>query len=58
MAPKDMAETYRLTIRPNPEDPRLTEAVSGIDQDGRPTSISVVTERPLTLFLNSWKSSL
>lgn len=53
MAPKDMAETYRLTIRPNPEDPRLTEAVSGIDQDGRPTSISVVTERPLTLFLNS-----
>jgi len=53
MAPKDMVETYRLTIRPNPEDPRLTEAVSGIDQDGRPTSISVVTERPLTLFLNS-----
>ena len=53
MAPKDMVENYRLTIRPNPEDPRLTEAVSGIDQDGQSTSISVVTERPLTLFLNS-----
>jgi len=53
MAPKDMAEDARLTIRPNPSDPRLTEAVSGVDQDGNVTSVSVVTERPLTLFLNS-----
>ena len=53
MAPKDMAESYRLTIHPNPDDPRLTQAVNGVDQDGKPTCVSVVTERPLTLFLNS-----
>jgi len=53
MAPKDMAETYRETIRPNPHDPRLTQAVDGVDQNGEALSVSVVTERPLTLFLNS-----
>ncbi len=53
MAPKDMAETYRETIRPNPHDPRLTQEVEGVDQNGEALSVSVVTERPLTLFLNS-----
>lgn len=40
-------------VRPTPEDPRLSSAVEGIDQDGRPVETRVVTERPLTLFLNS-----
>lgn len=39
-------------LKPNPEDARLTEAVSGIDQDGQSVETRVVVERPLTLFLN------
>ncbi|MBO6782218.1 MAG: formate dehydrogenase accessory sulfurtransferase FdhD [Alphaproteobacteria bacterium] len=40
------------TITPDPDDPRLTEPVTGIDQDGNPVESRVVVERPLTLFLN------
>ena len=39
-------------VRPDPDDPRLTRKVEGIDQDGNRVSTSVVVERPLTLFLN------
>ncbi len=39
-------------LQPNPDDPRLTEPVQGIDQDGNPVDARVVVERPLTLFLN------
>jgi len=39
-------------LRPEPDDPRLTQAVRGIDQEGRPIETAVVYERPLTLFLN------
>jgi len=39
-------------IIPDPDDPRLTEPVTGIDQDGNPVEARVVVERPLTLFLN------
>src|SRR5499425_3161798 len=41
-----------LRLRPDPDDPRLTRRVPGIDQDGAPIETSVVVERPLTLFLN------
>lgn len=41
-----------FTVRPQPEDPRLTRSVSGIDQERRPIETKVVIERPLTLFLN------
>ena len=40
-------------IRPNPQDPRLTERVSGIDQSGAKIDTSVTVERPLTIFLNA-----
>jgi FdhD protein len=40
------------TIRPDPDDPRLTERVGGIDQTGAKVETRVVVERPLTLFLN------
>lgn len=40
-------------VRPDPDDPRLSQSVRGIDQDGRPVDTTVVTERPLTLFLNA-----
>jgi len=39
-------------LRPNPADPRLTERLSGHDQNGDEVETSVVVERPLTLFLN------
>ena len=40
-------------VRPDPDDPRLSKAVEGIDHEGRTVMTDVVTERPLTLFLNS-----
>ena len=39
-------------IMPEPKDPRLTERVVGIDQQGKAIETSVTVERPLTLFLN------
>jgi FdhD protein len=39
-------------VRPKPDDPRLTERVVGIDQDGNRVPTAVTVERPLTLFLN------
>ena len=40
------------SLFPNPDDPRLTEPVTGLDQDGNTVESRVVVERPLTLFLN------
>ncbi|GMG83457.1 formate dehydrogenase accessory sulfurtransferase FdhD [Paralimibaculum aggregatum] len=39
-------------IRPDPDAPRLTRAVTGRDQTGRETEIRVVEERALTIYLN------
>jgi len=41
-----------FAVRPNPEDPRLTRKLPGLDQEGRRVETTVVVERPLTLFLN------
>ncbi|MEM7222898.1 MAG: formate dehydrogenase accessory sulfurtransferase FdhD [Pseudomonadota bacterium] len=49
----DPAVLEDLLIHPDPDDPKLTEAVTGRDQDGQEVALSVVMERPLTLFLNS-----
>ena len=46
-------DTPVFPVMPNPHDPRLTERVSGTDQDGKPLDTSVTVERPLALFLNS-----
>ena len=46
-----LADEY--LIRPDPQDPRLTERVTGVDQTGAPITTSVTVERPLTIFLNS-----
>ncbi|MCC5984160.1 MAG: formate dehydrogenase accessory sulfurtransferase FdhD [Rhodobacteraceae bacterium] len=43
----------RAPLLPRPDDPRLTRRVRGHDQTGAVTDISVVEERPLTIFLNS-----
>jgi FdhD protein len=39
-------------IRPDPQDPRLTEKVTGVDQTGAPITTAVTVERALTIFLN------
>ena len=39
-------------LRPNPDDPRLTERVTGIDQTGARVETAVTVERALTIFLN------
>ncbi|MBQ4823453.1 formate dehydrogenase accessory sulfurtransferase FdhD [Leisingera sp. HS039] len=45
--------TSEYLIAPGVADPRLTRAVTGVDQNGEASDISVVEERPLTIFLNS-----
>ena len=47
-----IAVMIEFAVRPDPDDPRLTRRVQGIDQEGKPIETAVVTERPLTLFLN------
>lgn len=41
-----------LIVAPEPENPKLARPVPGIDQEGRRIEQFVVTERPLTIFLN------
>ena len=50
-----MSTTFDISdylIAPDPAAPRLTRAVEGTDHEGKPSRISVVEERPLTIFLN------
>ena len=42
-----------FTVRPDPENGQLSVDVDGTDHNGQPISTSVITEKPLTLFLNS-----
>ena len=39
-------------LAPTPNDPRLTKNLEGVDQHGNRLTTSVVTEKPLTVFLN------
>jgi FdhD protein len=48
---RDVFKDYILG--PSPENPSLTEVVTGQDQEGKKITTSVVAERPLTIFLNS-----
>src|SRR5215467_12710476 len=40
-------------IRPNPNDPRLTERVAGVDHTGARIETAVTVERALTIYLNA-----
>ncbi|MCT4656289.1 MAG: formate dehydrogenase accessory sulfurtransferase FdhD [Cohaesibacter sp.] len=42
-----------LPLLPQPEAEGLSRTVSGLDHEGREISLQVVTEKPLTLYLNS-----
>jgi len=46
-------DVKEFEVRPTPDDPRLSKHVSGIDHEGKAVETDVVTERPLTLFLNA-----
>jgi FdhD protein len=48
-----MPAADRYIVKPDPQDPRLTERVRGIDQTGADVETAVVVERALTIFLNS-----
>ena len=50
--PADAAGDRCRIVLPDPDDPALSEAVSGIDETGAPVETRVAVERPLTLFLN------
>ena len=50
LAARDDVPSY--LIAPDPHAPRLTRAVEGVDHMGQIAAISVVEERPLTIFLN------
>ncbi|OUS34669.1 formate dehydrogenase family accessory protein FdhD, partial [Rhodobacterales bacterium 56_14_T64] len=50
-----MPKTFDVTeylISPNPANTRLTRVVTGVDHNGAVSQISVVEERPLTIYLN------
>jgi FdhD protein len=52
--PKPIPEPIEeFEVRPDPDDPRLSVTVPGIDHEGKAVEAAVVTERPLTLFLNA-----
>jgi FdhD protein len=48
-----MTTEFSAPLMPSSDDPRLTEKVSGIDQNGAPIEIRVPVERALTLYLNA-----
>jgi FdhD protein len=50
---QNMPQPGEFAVRPTPDDARLSRTLSGIDHTGAAVDVSVVTERPLTLFLNS-----
>ena len=48
-----MSDRDKLLLSPTPDDQRLSAAVTGINEHGESVDLRVVTERPLTLYLNS-----
>jgi FdhD protein len=51
IAQSDLLSSY--LIRPDPADPRLSREVEGVDQTGARVTTRVVSEKPLTLYLNA-----
>jgi FdhD protein len=49
----DVLDLSEYVIAPDPQAVRLTRAVRGMDHNGDATTIRVVEERPLTIYLNA-----
>ena len=47
-----MSDNQNLLLGPDPQDERLSAPVTGINEHGEKVDLRVVTERPLTLYLN------
>jgi len=45
-------DAQKMIIAPDPDAPGLSQPVTGVDETGAPVTLPVVTEKPLTLFLN------
>ena len=52
MTLKPTISADEFIVRPDPSDPRLSVEISGIDQAGAVVTTRIITEKPLTLFLN------
>jgi FdhD protein len=50
--PKAPEKSSGIIIAPDPDAPGLSQPISGVDETGAPVTLPVVTEKPLTLFLN------
>ena len=50
--PKPSIPASEFLIAPDPDAPGLSTPVTGVDQTGAPVTLPVVTEKPVTLFLN------
>lgn len=50
--PKPHQSNIGFVIAPDPDAPGLSEPVTGVDETGAPITLPVVTEKPMTLFLN------
>jgi len=53
----DIGHLHRMSnspflIQPNPDTPGLSQPVEGVNETGQPVTLPVVTEKPITLFLN------
>ncbi len=48
-----MCMSKQSVISPDPQDKSLSKPVSGVDHTGSAVKLRVITEKPLTLFLNS-----
>jgi FdhD protein len=48
-----MSVVSPLLVAPDPDDPRLTQEVAGVDETGRRVTTRVTVERALTLYLNA-----
>lgn len=53
MTSQDASKQSALWVAPNPDDPALSTEIDGIDHTGAPSRTRVVTEKALTLYLNS-----
>jgi FdhD protein len=47
------ADSKTYLVQPNPDDPRLTQEVTGVNEAGEPVATRVTVERALTLYLNA-----
>lgn len=51
--PKLASDSFHYVMAPNPDDGTLTRSMKGVDHTGEIVDLSVIEEKPLTIFLNA-----